>query len=67
MDANIKVAMYDDRIELMSPGGLPGGLSKEEYVAGQISILRNPIIRNVFFRLKIIERFGTGIQRILEE
>lgn len=67
VDANIKVAMYDDRIEIMSPGGLIAGLSREEYIAGQISILRNPIVGNMFYRLKIIERFGTGIQRIIEE
>jgi ATP-dependent DNA helicase RecG len=56
--------MFDDRIEVTSPGGLPQGLSKNEYLAGQISILRNPIIANVFFRLGLIEQFGTGIRRI---
>lgn len=62
--AAIKVSMYEDRIEISSPGGLPAGIGKEEYLHGQISILRNPIIGNVFFRLKIIEKFGTGIMRI---
>lgn len=47
------------------PGGLPKGLSKEEYMVGQFSILRNPIIANIFFRLGLIEQFGTGIQRII--
>ena len=56
--------MYSDRIEITSPGGLPAGISKEEYLNGQISLLRNPIIGNVFFRLKYIEKFGTGILRI---
>lgn len=56
--------MYADRIEISSPGGLPAGISEEEYLNGQISILRNPIIGNVFFRLKYIEKFGTGIMRI---
>ena len=65
VNAQIKVAMFDDRIEVASPGGLPKGLSKEEYLAGQISILRNPIIANIFFRLGLIEQFGTGVQRIL--
>lgn len=62
--AAIKISMYEDRIEISSPGGLPAGIGKEEYLHGQISILRNPIIGNVFFRLKIIEKFGTGIMRI---
>lgn len=48
--------MYADRIEISSPGGLPAGISEEEYLNGQISILRNPIIGNVFFRLKYIEK-----------
>ena len=62
--ASIKVSMYLDRIEINSPGGLPEGINEEEYLNGQISILRNPIIGNVFFRLKYIEKFGTGIMRI---
>ena len=56
--------MLEDRIEISSPGGLPAGISEEEYLNGQVSILRNPIIGNVFFRLKYIEKFGTGIMRI---
>lgn len=67
VNAQIKISMFDDRIEITSPGGLPNGLSKEEYLAGQISILRNPIIAGVFFRLGLIEQFGTGVQRILKE
>ncbi|WP_251717071.1 ATP-binding protein [Lactobacillus agrestimuris] len=66
MNSQIKVSMYPDRIEVNSPGGLPSGLSKEEYLSGQLSVLRNPVIANVFFRLGLIEKFGTGIARIRE-
>ena len=62
--ASIKISMYPDKIEISSPGGLPAGLSEDEYLNVQISLLRNPIIGNVFFRLKYIEKFGTGIMRI---
>ena len=62
--SHIRVAMYEDRIEVFSPGGLPKGITREEYLNGQISVLRNPIIGAVFFRLNIIESFGTGVQRI---
>ena len=62
--ASIKISMYSDKIEISSPGGLPAGISEDEYLNGQISLLRNPIIGNVFFRLKYIEKFGTGIMRI---
>lgn len=63
----IQIAMYEDRIEINSPGGLPKGISEDEYLYGNISLLRNPIIAGVFFRLDIIEQFGTGIARINEE
>ncbi|SHE90484.1 ATP-binding protein [Schwartzia succinivorans] len=64
--AYITVSMFTDRIEITSPGGLPKGMSREGYLSGGISILRNRIIANVFFRLNMIEQFGTGIRRINE-
>lgn len=67
VNSYIKISMYDDRIEVKSPGGLPIGISDEDYLYGDISVLRNPIIAGVFFRLKIIEKFGTGISRINKE
>lgn len=65
--ANIKVGMFADRIEITPPGGLPAGITEELYLAGGPSVARNPILANVFFRLGHIERFGTGIPRILDE
>lgn len=65
--ASIKVSMFADRIEITSPGGLPAGITEELYLAGGPSVARNPILANVFFRLGHIERFGTGIPRILGE
>lgn len=64
--AYITISMFPDRIEITSPGGLPKGMSREGYLSGGISILRNRIIANVFFRLNMIEQFGTGIRRINE-
>ena len=64
VNSNIRISMYQDKIEISSPGGLPSGISKEEYLNGSISYLRNPILGNVFFRLHLIEMFGTGIKRI---
>ena len=61
---HINVSMFSDRIEVTSPGGLPKGITKEEFLMGGISIPRNYIIGNIFLRLKMIERFGTGIRRI---
>lgn len=61
---NIRISMLKDRITITSPGGLLSSVSKEEYLNGQVSKLRNPIIAHIFFRLKMIEMFGTGILRI---
>ena len=66
VNAHIRVMMFDDRIEISSPGGLPTGISEEEYIKGNVSILRNPILGNVFYRLHIVEILGTGIVRIQE-
>lgn len=64
--AHVKISMFPDRIEIVSPGGLPEGITAEEYLSGGPSVLRNPILANVFYRLGYIERFGTGIPRIVE-
>lgn len=66
IDAHIHVAMFPDKIEIISPGGLPRGVSEADFLRGGLSILRNRIVANVFFRLHLIERFGTGIRRINE-
>lgn len=60
----IQIAMKKNKICITSPGGLPSNLTAEEYLNVKISIMQNPIIGNVFFRLDIIESFGTGITRI---
>ena len=67
VNSYIQIAMYEDKIEITSPGGLPAGISKNEYLYGNISVLRNPILAGVFNRLNIIEKFGTGIARINKE
>lgn len=64
--ARVRVSMYPDRVEVSSPGGLPAGMSEEEYLSGRVSVMRNPILANVFYRLNIIEAFGTGVIRIKE-
>ncbi len=63
---DIKIEFFDDRIEIISPGGLPLGLSEEEFLTGRISVPRNKVICDIFFRLKIIEKMATGIRRIKE-
>ena len=64
IDSHIRVSMFDDRIEVVSPGGLPAGITAEEYLSGKLSVLRNRNLANVFYRLGFVEIFGTGITRI---
>ena len=64
VDSQIRVSMFDDRIEIVSPGGLPSGITAEEYLSGKLSDLRNRNLANVFYRLGFVEIFGTGITRI---
>lgn len=64
VDSQIRVSMFDDRIEIVSPGGLPSGITEEEYLFGKLSVLRNRKLANVFYRLGFVEIFGTGITRI---
>ena len=64
VESQIRVLMFDDRIEIISPGGLPSGITEEDYLSGKISVLRNRNLANVFYRLGFVEIFGTGITRI---
>ena len=64
IDSHIRVSLFDDRIEIVSPGGLPIGITAEEYLSGKLSVLRNRNLANVFYRLRLVEIFGTGIIRI---
>ena len=64
VDSQIRVSIFDDKIEVVSPGGLPSGITEDEYLSGKLSVLRNRNLANVFYRLGFVEIFGTGITRI---
>ncbi len=64
ISANTKIEMHPDKIVISSPGGLMSDMTIEDFLAGNYSSLRNPIIANVFRRMNIIEAFATGIRRI---
>ncbi len=59
------ISVFDDRIEILTVGGLVKGLTKDDIMIGT-SILRNKKLANVFYRLKWIEAYGTGILKIKE-
>lgn len=58
------ISIFDDRIEFISIGGLVKGISYNDIMLG-VSIQRNENLANVFYRLTLIEAFGTGIPKML--
>lgn len=60
---NIKVAVYDDLVNIVSPGGLPNGLTEADLLQGR-SEIRNRVLARVFRELGYIEHWGSGLQRI---
>ncbi len=65
LTGSILVSIFDDRIEFVTLGGLVKGISKDDILLG-VSLLRNTHLANIFYRLKLIEAYGTGIPKIME-
>lgn len=59
------ISIFDDRIEFVTIGGLVRGLTFDDIMLG-VSALRNQNLANVFYRLNLIEAYGTGILKINE-
>lgn len=58
------INVFDDRIEFVSLGGLVRGISMEAVMMG-VSQSRNPNLQSIFYRLKLVESYGTGIRKII--
>jgi ATP-dependent DNA helicase RecG len=63
--ANVFVEIYTDRIEVVSPGGLPKGMTLADL--GRKSVRRNALIADLLHRIGFIEKAGTGVKRIRDE
>ncbi len=64
ISAGTLLGIYKNRVEIISIGGLAGGISYEDMMLG-ISYCRNKNLANVFYRLQLIESYGTGIGKIM--
>ena len=62
--ASTLISAYADRMEIVSVGGLISGFSLADVMAG-LSICRNPKLANLFYRLDLIEAYGTGLKKIM--
>lgn len=63
--ASSLVSIYDDRIEFISVGGLPAGITLDDIMLG-LSVCRNPKLAAIFYRLQLIEAYGTGMPKIMK-
>ncbi len=62
--ASTLVSVYVDRIEFVSVGGLPSGIELDDIMLG-LSVCRNPKLAAIFYRLQLIEAYGTGMPKIM--
>jgi ATP-dependent DNA helicase RecG len=60
---DIKVGIYDDIVNVVSPGGFPSTITQEDILEGR-SEIRNKVVARVFKELNYIEQWGSGIRRI---
>ncbi|MCI6845905.1 MAG: putative DNA binding domain-containing protein [Solobacterium sp.] len=63
--ASTLISIYKDRLEIVSVGGLMPGYELKDIKNG-LSDTRNPNLANIFYRLKLIEAYGTGIKKIYD-
>lgn len=63
--ASTLISIYEDRIEFTSIGGLVQGVTLDDVMIG-ISVCRNAKLANIFYRLELIEAYGTGIRKIMD-
>ena len=62
---SVKIALYDDRLEIFSPGAFPGLMDIKNLGDGT-TCLRNPHLAQLARRLHLIEKLGTGIRLIFD-
>ena len=62
-DAPVFIAVYDTRVEITSPGGLPRGQTVERAIAG-FSKIRNEVLAKALNYMRIIEEWGSGLRRV---
>ncbi|KAA8821012.1 RNA-binding domain-containing protein [Bifidobacterium vespertilionis] len=60
------VSVFPDRMEFLNPGGLPDSFTRADMLNG-VSCQRNPGLADVFYRLRYVEAYGTGIRRMLDD
>ena len=64
IQARIRVSLFEDRLEILSPGALPEEMTPDLYLDGEVVSLRNPNLAYAFQRLSLSRLSGRGIRKI---
>ena len=62
--AKVQIYIFQDRVEIVTPGGLPAGMSEADL--GSKSVPRNPLLFSILYRMRLVEQIGSGIRRIID-
>jgi len=65
INGSIYISIYDDRITISNPGNLIGGLTVKDLYRRHISVLRNPLIANIFYLSGLIDKWARGTLNII--
>jgi ATP-dependent DNA helicase RecG len=66
INQEVQIALFKDGVEILNPGKLIGSLKIKDILSKPVSIRRNELIADIFHRIKYIEKWGTGIGKILK-
>ena len=67
ISAPIRIFIFDDRVEVRTPGSLPNTVTIDAIRLGAVHVLRNPILYTLFSRLGLVTGIGTGIYRTIQQ
>ena len=63
--APIRIIIYQDRVEIRTPGKLPNSVTIDSMKIGGSHILRNPTIYNLLYKMGMVTDLGSGVRRII--
>jgi len=64
LGSNIKIAIFDHQVKIISPGVLPNSITLENILEEERSEIRNPVVARIFKELNLIEQWGTGFTKM---
>ena len=66
IEGPIRIIVYDNRVEVRTPGNLPNSVTIESIKIGGSHVLRNPTIYNLLYKMGLVTDLGSGVRRIIQ-